>query len=461
MNKRITIATAVIVLAVMVTFIAASSFQPDTQPAEVAEDTRTQDPPAIVIDEHPAQPAKVTEDTRTQLPPDFVAVDAALLGSSEIPEEFAASSNAFAVDFYRHGNISGAAGQNVFFSPPSMYVAFSMLYEGAREDTASQMQQTFGYESDATARHNTTAHAMSALSRDDGHYELNMANAVWLAHWFKPLEQYSEIVRDTYLADVDRVDFVDEDDGIARINDWASDNTNARITEIIGPGDVGNLTAMVLTNAIYFKGSWVTPFPENATAESDFWHGDGTGDATKTDFMNVAGEFDYSSQDGVQVLRMPYQGDRLSMMLVLPEDRDGIRVLEESLSPDMIGKWREGLVGHSEVLVSMPKFAMKTSYDLKPVLEDLGMPDAFHQYNANFSGIMPILEKNLYVSNASHYAFVDVNEEGTEAAAATVITVEELSEPPRFIADYPFIFLIQDDQSGAILFMGRFSSPAT
>ena len=371
-----------------------------------------------------------------------------------VPNEIAAANNGFAVDFYRE---VAAVDGNIFFSPTSMFVAFSALYEGARENTADQMQQVFGFEPDLQARYNATAHLMSSVNRDDPNATLEMANALWPALQFVPSDSYINTVRDVYLADVERVDFTGG--GVDRINSWASEKTHGKIEEVLTPDAVNANTFLVITNSIYFNGSWTVPFPEEDTANHDFWKR--PSESVKTDFMRVQDRFDYASLDGVQIIRMPYVGDRLSMLVILPNDRDGMGSLESGVSAEQMAQWKQNMQSH-EVSVFMPKFTMETSYSLPAYLGSLGMVDVFDGGLADLSGIAPVEPNVLYVSEAIHKAYVDVNEVGTEAAAITAVVLDYTSAqppPPMFIANHPFIFIIQDDESGAILFMGRLSDP--
>ena len=375
-------------------------------------------------------------------------------------DSIAMANNDFTIDFYR--KISNNDG-NHFFSPISIFVAFSALYEGARQDTAEQMEQVFGFEPDGASRLNATYSFMSSLNRGSEHFTLEMGNAIWLAEWLKLYQSYNDIVRNIYLADIEIVDFVG--DGVKKINSWASEKTHEKIKKVLSLEDVDGLTAMVITNAIYFNGTWVTQFAEEDTAESDFWKD--SSNSTRTDFMNVFGKFNYTAADGVKVLEMPYEGDRLSMLVMLPNDVDGIGRVEDMLSADLVEQWRHGM-GPVDVKVSMPKFKMETDYNLIGPLIGLGMPDVFNATKADLTGIgiplKPGFEgRNMYVTKALQKAYVDVNEEGTEAAAVTVIVTNLKSvppPPPSFTADHPFIFMIVDNESGAILFMGRVSDPA-
>ncbi len=371
----------------------------------------------------------------------------------EIPPETAAAINGFAADFYRE--VSYGDNGNLFFSPASIYAAFGMVNEGAAGKTALQLRDAFGFGADAELRHGHTDQLMSSLNQRDPHATLRMANAVWLAEWFEPHEQYVDIMRDVYRAEVDSVDLPAV--GVDLVNAWASEKTAGRIGDILGPDPLSSDTASVITNAVYFQGSWAERFPAEATHQSDFWTGERH---VRADFMRTTGWFDYASYQTEQVLRMPYEGDRLSMLVVLPAERDGMGMLEGTITPDMVDRWTADLYP-TEIDVVMPKFEMKTRYNLVPPLMKLGAVDVFDGTDANLSGMAPILlGRILYVDTALHDAYVQVNEEGTEAAAVTAITVTVESFQPPFVADHPFLFLILDDRSGTILFMGRVSDPS-
>ena len=387
----------------------------------------------------------------------FEPVKADLIKNATIPASIAKSNNEFAIDFYKQ--ISNDT-DNHFFSPLSIYTAFSILYEGARGNTADELAQTFGFETDDIIRHNDTAHMISSINRNDTHATLALANALWLAEWFSPHESYLGITHETYEATAKVVDFTDPKDSVDRINTWAANNTNNKINEIITEGNVGPLTAMVINNAIYFKGTWLTQFLPEDTKESDFWLSETNN--VQTNFMNMQDYFNYTKSDGAQVLKMPYEGDRLSMLVILPDERHGIKQLEENLSAEQIEKWKQELRS-TDVVISMPKFNMSIDYDLIPPLRNLGIYDVFDSVLADLTGIPSTGLNGLFVTGASQAAFVDVNEEGTEAAAVTTMSLvidSAPSAPEYFIADHPFIFIIQDDESGTILFMGRMYNPA-
>ena len=390
-------------------------------------------------------------------PSDMSGLDGDGDAAYTIPSSVADASNALALNFYRQ--VSGD-DENIFFSPISMYTAFSVLYEGAEGDTAVQIRDAFGLEERPTARHKAVSDTMSSLNRDDPYATVEMANSLWIADRFEPYDSYINTARDTYLASVEIVDFLDktEDGAVDRINAWASEKTHGKIPQVLLHDDVNERTVATILNAIYFKGSWVTEFPKDATHESDFWTGT---DTARADFMNIVADFEYYDNDSVQILKLPYKGDRLSMLIFLPSERDGMSSFEQMITPGIIKEWKEQMFS-TEVQVSIPKIEVRTHYDLKEPLGNLGVLDAFDPYTASLSGIANLTKTgNLYVDKAVHDAYLKINEEGTEAAAVTSIIVGDLSLPVReeFVADHPFLFVIQDDESDTFLFIGKILNP--
>ena len=373
-----------------------------------------------------------------------------------IPSSVADASNAFALNFYRQ--VSGD-DTNIFFSPISMYTAFSVLYEGVEGDTAVQIRDAFGLEEHPTARHKAVSDTMSSLNRDDPYATVEMANSLWIADRFEPYDSYINTARDTYLANVEIVDFLDktEDGAVDRINAWASEKTHGKIPQVLLHDDVNERTVDAILNAIYFKGSWVTEFPKDATHESDFWTGTY---AARANFMNIVADFEYYDNDNVQILKLPYKGDRLSMLIFLPSERDGMSSFEQMITPGIIKEWKEQMFS-TEVQISIPKIEVRTHYDLKEPLGNLGVLDAFDPLTASLSGIADLTKTGkIHVSKAVQDAYLKINEEGAEAAAVTII-VGNLSLPVReeFVADRPFLFVIQDDESDTFLFIGKILNP--
>ena len=258
---------------------------------------------------------------------------------------------------------------------------------------------------------------------------------------------------------VTNLDFIEETEKSRKtINDWVAEQTKDKILDLIPAGVLNALTRLVLTNAIYFKGQWLTQFDEENTTEEDFRVSPER--TIKVPMMSLANgetEFNYLETENLQILEMPYDREELSMLILLPEE-DGLSALEESLNLENIDQWRNTL-NRQSVNVFMPKFTFETKYFLGQTFQKMGLPTAFSK-QADFSGMDGT--KDLFISKVIHQAFVEVNEEGTEAAAATAVVMELESIGPSiavFRADHPFIFLIQDNQSGNILFLGRVVNP--
>lgn len=259
-----------------------------------------------------------------------------------------------------------------------------------------------------------------------------------------------------------RLDFVGQTERARQtINSWVADNTEQKIKDLIPAGVLTRDTSLVLTNAVYFHGLWSAPFDQQATEEADFYLG--ADRTTRVPLMHQQKRFRYAVDDGVQILELPYGEDDLSMVVLLPEAREGLARLESSLSLLNLQKWLKQ-VSLREVIVHLPRFKTTSQFELSETLASLGMVSAFDPSRADFSGING--KRNLYISAALHKAYVDVNEEGTEAAAATGIVISRSSiavvpeKPPVFRADHPFVFLIRDRRSDAILFLGRLLDPS-
>ncbi|MDA7958959.1 MAG: serpin family protein [Nitrosopumilus sp.] len=368
-------------------------------------------------------------------------------GSPNI-QNIVSSSNRFALDFYRQAG--GGNDGNVFFSPTSMYVAFSILYEGARGETAAEIGEVFGLEPDAEKRRAEAAELTSVLNREDPDYALHAANALWIDSGIatSTRDEYVDLARDHYGVHVEVLDL--EQAGTARINEWSSENTGGRINDLSKEGEFADNPQAAITAAVYFNADWENQFPEENTFTGTFWAAGST--AVDAEMMEHYAPRPYASLDGLSVLGLPYKGERISMLVILPDGRDGIGDLEESVTAERISEWREALYP-TDVFVELPKFKIKTEYGLKPMLQEMGIRKAFTP-ESDLSGIpLPL------VTDARHNAFVDVSERGTEAAAATIVTSVAVSVPPLFRADHPFMFAILDDETGALLFMGRVMDP--
>ncbi|HEY5505792.1 MAG TPA: serpin family protein, partial [Sedimentisphaerales bacterium] len=262
-----------------------------------------------------------------------------------------------------------------------------------------------------------------------------------------------------YGGDLQQVDFSTQTEPARKtINAWVESKTRDKIKELIKPGMLDSMTRLVLTNAIYFKGKWESPFKPERTEDSPFVLPDGQ--KVNVLMMNQTGKFDYMETNDIQVLEMPYVNNDLSMVILLPKKFDGVKDLEREFTSENLAGWL-AKIHKREVRVFIPRFKMTSEFELARVLGAMGMPDAFSG-KADFSGMAG--NKDLFISAVVHKAYVDVNEEGTEAAAATGVAMKltSIREPlPVFRADHPFIFLIRDNQTGSILFLGRLENPAS
>lgn len=371
--------------------------------------------------------------------------------------EIVSASNNFAWNLY--AKLADEEG-NLFFSPGSIHTALAMTCAGARRTTEDQMFETlcFPMRWPQGVVHKAYARLLKQLKPGkDAGYELQVANALWGQKGYPWLEEFLARTRTDYGAGLREVDFLGATEQARKtINAWVEEQTKDKIRELLRRGILTGLTRLVLTNAIYFKGDWASKFDEKATREAPFKVS--LDKSVQVPMMNQTGGFRYAETDELQILRMPYQGEDLSMVILLPRKVNGLAALERTLSAQkvtaLIGKLQQ-----REVIVSVPKFKLTRSFGLGPTLRAMGMEDAFTGA-ADFSGMNG--QKDLFISAVVHKAFVDVNEEGTEAAAATAVVMRTVSvrpRPPVFRADRPFLFIIRHEKTGAILFIGRLVDP--
>ncbi|MFC1625674.1 serpin family protein [Patescibacteria group bacterium] len=370
------------------------------------------------------------------------------------------ANNQFAFDYYF--KLKEKEGGNIFFSPFSISSALAMTYEGARNKTAEEMISVFHFPKNDNLRRTEYANVYNEINKEDKKYELKIANALWVQEDYKFLKDYLDVVEKYYAGKATNLDFVkDTENSRLTINNWVEEQTNNKIIDLIPQDALNKMTRLVLTNAIYFKGEWVKQFNKDDTKETDFRVSNN--DIVKAEMMQRTDEeakFNYYENDNLQILELPYSGEELSMLILLPKN-DDLATLESLLNISKLSEWKNNLE-NQRVKVYIPKFKFETKYIMTGDLKEMGMPIAFSS-DANFSGMDGT--ENLFISNVIHQAFVEVNEEGTEAAAATAVIIEYRSsvsnalEIPVFRADHPFIFIIQENASGNILFIGRVASP--
>jgi serpin B len=367
--------------------------------------------------------------------------------------------NGFAMDLY--GKLRASKG-NVFFSPYSISTALAMTYGGARGETAAQMAHTLQFDLPSNELHQAFGQLEENLNavQKAGHVQLSVANSLWPQKGFDFLPDYLALCKKFYGTSIQSVDFAGDTEAARKqINDWVEDKTRKKIVELLKPGMIGGSTRLVLANAIYFKGDWANQFEARHTKDQPF-HISPETDITAP-LMQQTSDFGYAEFPDLQVLEVPYAGNELSMVVLLPRQVDGMGDLETNLTAENLSKWT-GFLGSQKVQVFFPKFTVTSEFSLADTLSEMGMPDAFIFKTADFSGIDG--QKDLYISRVIHKAYVKVDEKGTEAAAATAVTMElgmvaRPTQIPVFRADHPFLFLIRDNQTGSILFLGRMTDP--
>lgn len=364
------------------------------------------------------------------------------------------SSNSFALDLY--DTVRGQEG-NLFLSPFSISTALAMTYAGAAGVTEAEMAEVLHFQLPNERLHPAFGTLVESLDRGSelGGYELNVANALWPQTGFQLLESFLSIPKNYYDAMLEELNYArDTEAARLRINAWVEEKTKEKIKDLLQKGDLDKLTALVLTNAIYFNGRWASQFDPKQTEPGPFTLA--SGDEVEVPMMHQTATFGYARLENLALLQMPYEGGDLSIITLLPDDADGVSDLEDMLTARNLTTWMEK-IRDVKVITTIPKFKMTWRFDLASALSGMGMPSAFA--GADFSKMTG--KTDLVISKVIHQAFVDVHEEGTEAAAATAVVMKKLSTgaPPRFTADHPFLFLIQDNVTGAILFMGRVLDP--
>lgn len=385
------------------------------------------------------------------------------IDQTEEREQIVNANNQFAFDFF--ANLKEEDEGNIFFSPYSISTAVAMASEGARGETAREIEKVFHLPSDEKNRREAIMATYDRINTKEAKYQLSTANALWIQKDYEILDDYLQTVKKYYDGHATNVDFHEKpEEARQMINKWVEDKTNQKIKSLFPEGSLDSLTRLVLTNAVYFKGKWENPFPKELTIDQDFKVN--ATETVKTPMMALSGteaRFNYGEANDLQILEMEYEGKKLSMLILLPKDQD-LGVLEKSLSLENLKTWKNSM-STKQVTVFIPKFTFDTKYSLNENLKAMGVPLAFQEptatSGADFTGITK--EKELYIGMVVHQAFVEVNEEGTEAAAATGMTLRQniaSSQPILFKADHPFIFLIQEKETGNILFMGRVMDPS-
>lgn len=371
--------------------------------------------------------------------------------------------SAFALDLYRHLR---AEEGNLFYSPHSISLALAMTYAGARGETAEQMVRTLHFLLEQEDLHpafnwldgELAARGEGAKGKEGEGFRLSIVNAIWGQKDYDFLESFLDVLAENYGAGLRILDFVHEaEESRLAINRWVSDQTEERIRDLIPRGAVDELTRLVLTNAIYFDAAWQHPFQKRDTSDGLFYRLDGR--QLRVPMMRQTESFGYAEGNGYQALELLYDGRELSMVVLLP-DSGRFREFEDDLDAQSVAAVI-GALRATRVALTMPRFEFDSEFGLKQTLRAMGMPVPFSDF-ADFSGMTG--GRDLFISDVVHKAFVAVDEKGTEAAAATgvIMAPTSMAPPPNVevTIDRPFIFLIRDIETGAILFLGRVLDPS-
>jgi len=391
-------------------------------------------------------------------------------GTSIETKKLAQSQNAFAIDLY--GQLRRQPG-NLFFSPQSIATALSMIFVGAQGDTSTEMAKVLHLQALRSDSQNATltlqnlvleeyAKQRKLFNEPQQHgVELHVANGLWVKASYPLNPEFIKAITESFKGGLESLDFSNEPAARKKINVWVSDQTKDKIQDLIGPNAITPDTRLVLTNAIYFKAAWETQFRKEAGRKEKF-HVSLNRDVD-AEMMKQTHFFGLAELEGFKLLVMPYKGNEASMLVLLPDKVDGLEALERSVSAEKLASWLEKTKS-VRVALSIPKFKNTSALNLNTPLITLGMKKAFAVGQADFNGIANVPGEPLYIGLVIHKALVDVNEEGTEAAAATAVSMlagaaMRPAEPFPFVADHPFIYIIRSNRTGDILFMGRLTDP--
>jgi len=396
-----------------------------------------------------------------------LACSAAATGETEGSDDLVQSNTTFAVEIFSVLAEDSPDG-NLFISPYSISTALAMTWAGAEGRTAEQMAEVLRFSMSEESAHRQFEDIQGKLSSDyrrqyiEGTGDpltLEVANALWAQESFSLLQDYVNLVRESYGAEARNLDFVGDPEGSRQtINAWVEQKTRDRITDLLPRGSIDSMTRLVITNAVYFKGSWRDPFNEAATGDGPFTTADGS--EVTVPMMHQTEEYPYAEAHGCRAVELPYADNQSSMIVLLPDDDIG--GFEQALTEQKLSDIMASLESR-DVELTMPSFEFTSSFSLSDVLKAMGMTIPFEAGGADFSGMTG--GRDLYISAVIHKAFVKVDEEGTEAAAATAVvmaltSVQPEPEPVVLTLDRPFLFLIRDRITGSILFMGRVADPS-
>ncbi len=401
----------------------------------------------------PAADVSRPPDNPTSMPPEVWAEE-----TSELPDGAAvvAADNEFGFELFER-LFSEKPGENLFISPTSIAMALAMTYNGAEEETRQAMAEALRLEGMEPADASMANAALLAMLRSaDPKVTVEVANALWVRRGINLADRFRAMNEDCYEAEVSDLDFRDEA-SVEVINGWVREKTHEKIEKIVSSLDPSDV--LLLVNAVYFKGRWTEEFDKGLTGDEVF-HAP-TGDRQHP-MMRRTGEYRYFAGDGLQAIRLPYGDGRFGMVVLLPDEGEELGVLVGRLTADGLGEWLDAMAMRDGSIV-LPRFKVEYEKKLNTALSDLGMGVAFDPAGANFNGMLPSpIDMPFYISEVLHKSFVEVNEEGTEAAAVTGVKMALTAMPRdrfRMVVDRPFVFVIHDEETDAALFLGVVNEP--
>lgn len=364
-----------------------------------------------------------------------------------------AGNTEFALDLYHQ--LDKEPG-NLFFSPYSLSIGMAMTYAGARGETAAEMAKTLHFSVPPEELHPAMAGLLN-LPQGKTVYELQVANGLWVQKGYPFLPDFLTLTKKYYGAAAQEADFQHAVETARQsINGWVEKQTHGKITQPVPKEAINSKTRFMVANAIYFKGAWATKFDSKNTKDAPFFMN--AKDSVVVPMMHQKETFKHLADDLLQAIELPYEGKDLSMLVLLPRKKDGLPELEKALTPVKLSRIAKEM-SPAKLDVYLPRFQMMQSFSLDTTLKAMGMPLAFSAEKADFTGINAGKPENLFLGSVIHKAFVEVNEEGTTAAAATVGGGEGTARPTEFRADHPFVFMIRDRRTNSILFLGRMVDP--
>ncbi len=388
-------------------------------------------------------------------------ISEALKNREEMNTILAENNSVFAFDLFRKLNSTNTlSNENLCFSPYSITTVLAMAYAGARNQTASEMAKTLHFEYFQEFLHTTFFNLASIVKescRTTG-VQFSIANSLWPHNEFPLSKSYIALLKGKYLSSITALNYItDTENARVKINAWVEKETQCKINNLLQPGTITPATRLVLVNAIYFKGNWDLPFSPKETHEEKF-HISPTKSAS-VPLMHRNANFNYAQFEKFSLLELPYKGYGFSMLILLPNTIDGLIDLEKLVDTKTLKEWANSLQS-CKVNLYLPKFKVATGFSLVKTLQEMGMSTPFGS-KADFSGIGG-KAGDLYISDVIHKAVLEVNEQGSEAAAATATTMcmASLQNLPKdFRADHPFIFILRENTTGTILFMGKIVDP--